>query len=289
MMNDDVLRHLIHAVEIPDMSGTGYEIREELGRGGMGTVYRAWDANLEREVAVKVTESSDVPESRIAASLEHPGIVPVYGAGSLPDGRVFHVMRLVRGRPLHEYVTTATPLSERIAIFQKVCEAVAFAHSNGVVHCDLKPSNIMVGPFGDVSILDWGAAGRIGEHKAARTGTPGFVAPERTNSAATPPAAASDIYSLGAIWNSLLPATDPPKPLAAVAARAMHSEPAQRYPDALALSRDLGHYLDGFRVEAYRESQLERGLRFVQRNRILFLLFAAYFLTRIAVFIFSRR
>jgi serine/threonine protein kinase len=253
----------------------------------MGTVYRAWDTNLQRDVAIKVTENCDAAESRIAASLEHPGIVPVYGAGSLPDGRVFHVMRLVHGRPLHEYVTAATPLSERIAIFQKVCEAVAFAHSNGVIHCDLKPSNIMVGPFGDVSILDWGAAARVGETASARTGTPGFVAPERAQGAAAP-SPASDVFSLGVIWNSLLPA-GPPKPLAAVAARAMHADPAQRYPTALALSRDLGHYVDGFRVEAYQESTIERTLRFVQRNRILFLLFAAYFLTRIAVFIFSRR
>jgi serine/threonine protein kinase len=285
-MNDKVLRHLMQAVDVPDMRGTVYEVREELGRGGMGTVYRAWDANLQREVALKVTEGSDAAESRIAASLEHPGIVPVYDAGRLPDGRIFHVMRLVRGRPLHEYVNARTPLSERIAIFQKTCEAVAFAHSNGVVHCDLKPSNIMVGPFGDVSILDWGAAGRIGEQKPTRTGTPGFLAPERARGAA--PSAASDMYSLGALWRSLLPA-DPPKPLAAVAARAMHADPAHRYSTALALSRDLGHYLDGFRVEAYQESPVERGLRFVQRNRILFLLFAAYLLTRIAVFIFSRR
>lgn len=285
-MNDDVLRHLIHAVEVPDMSGTGYEIREELGRGGMGTVYRAWDTNLQREVAVKVTESSDAAESRIAASLEHPGIVPVYGAGSLPDGRVFHVMRLVRGRPLHEHVAPATPLSERIAIFQKICEAVAFAHSNGVVHCDLKPSNIMVGPFGDVSILDWGAAARIGEAATARTGTPGFTAPERSLGSA--PSAALDIYSLGALWKSLLP-PNPPKALSAVAGHALQQDPARRYATALAISQDLGRFLDGFRVEAYQESQFERGLRFVQRNRILFLLFAAYFLTRIAVFIFSRR
>ena len=285
-MNNEVLRHLQQAIELPDLTGTGYEIREELGRGGMGTVYRAWDANLHREVAIKVTENSDAAESRIAASLEHPGIVPVYDAGSLPDGRAFHVMRLVRGRPLHEHVGPATPLSERIAIFQKICEAVAFAHSNGVVHCDLKPSNIMVGRFGDVSILDWGAAGRMGEATTARTGTPGFAAPER--SAGSLPSAAFDVYSLGALWKSLLP-PHPPKPLAAVAEHALQADPAQRYATALAISQDLGHYLDGFRVEAYQESPLERGVRFVQRNRILFLLFAAYFLTRIAVFIFSKR
>lgn len=296
MIDDTMLHRLIEAVGAVDdgapLDGTPYEIREEIGRGGMGVVYRAWDAKLEREIALKITEEAHVPEARIAASLEHPGIVPVYDAGRLADGRAYCAMRLVRGLPLDRYVAeNVPPVSTRIAIVQKICDAVAFAHSRGVVHRDLKPANIMVGTFGEVAVLDWGVADRAEQDRhpaAARAvvGTRNYMAPEQA--AANPATPLADVYSLGAVLQSLLPA-DPPRALSAIAAKAMRENPAERYPDVGALSSDLSRFLDGFAVEAHAETLAERAIRFARRNRTLLLLVGAYFAARIAIYFFSGR
>ena len=143
-----------------------YEILEPIARGGMGTVYRARDRELERTVAIKVlsavVDRPDVAarmqqEARILAGLEHPGIVPIYDLGVLRDGRMFYVMKLVSGPRLDEHAAQR-PLLERLRLFARICEAVAFAHAHGVVHRDLKPDNIMIGAFGEVLVMDWGAA-----------------------------------------------------------------------------------------------------------------------------------
>jgi serine/threonine protein kinase len=292
VINDEILARLIRVADEPDLSGTAYELRGEIGRGGMGTVYRAFDTRLQREVALKVTAGGDASEARIAASLEHPGIVPVYDVGTLPDGRTFHAMRLIRGKPLDLHLSNDTPLSERIAIFQKICEAVAFAHSHNVVHRDLKPSNVMVGAFGDVAILDWGVAERRRAEEegsgatAAVVGTPRYMAPEQARGETASPSA--DIYSLGAILQFLLP-ENAAKPLQSIAAKASNAEALHRYESALALNADISRYLDGFAVAAHQENTAERAIRFVRRNRTLFLLIGAYFLARIAVYFFSGR
>jgi serine/threonine protein kinase len=197
-------------------------------------------------------------------------------------------MRLIRGKALHLHITAETLLSERIAIFQKICEAVAFAHNSGVVHRDLKPANVMVGEFGDVSILDWG----IARHRTAEVlatvvaGTPRFMAPEQARGEYPSPLA--DIYSLGAIFESMLP-EKAARPLRAIAAKAMCDIPADRYASAQTMRADLNRFLDGFSVDAYQENPGERLIRFVRRNSMLFLLFGAYFAARIAVYIFYGR
>lgn len=283
------IAHLIHvvdrAIELPDLSGTPYELRDEIGRGGMGTVYRAYDPRLDREVALKVIEAADADEARLAASLEHPAIVPIHDAGTLPDGRAFYVMRLVPGLPLDRAIQPNAPLSMRISIFQKICEAVAFAHSKNVIHRDLKPANIMVGAFGDVAILDWGIARPIASRSKA-AGTPQFMAPEQAMGA--PPDVRADIFSLGAIFHLLLP-RKPPKTLRAITAKACAVNPEHRYTSAADLSAELSHFIDGFPVEAYRENFFERCARFIRRERILLLLIGAYFLSRMAVYFFSGR
>src|SRR5262245_35426956 len=134
-LSDSAFDHLREVVEQPDLSNTRYRIERELGRGGMGIVYQAWDAVLERSVAVKVIDGPPV-EATTLAQLEHPGLVPVYDAGSLADGRGYYAMRLVRGRRFDEFLRNESSLPARLHIFQKVCEAVAFAHDRGVVHCD---------------------------------------------------------------------------------------------------------------------------------------------------------
>ena len=165
-ISDSALDHLREVVDLPDLAGTPYEIVGTIGRGGMATVYLARDRDLDREVALKVV---DVPggagdaaertlrEARILARLEHPGIVPVHDVGTLPDGRVWYVMKRVRGRRLDEFARDA-PRAERLRAFLRICEAVAFAHAHGVIHRDLKPENVMVGPFGEVLVMDWGVA-----------------------------------------------------------------------------------------------------------------------------------
>ncbi|MEP6690825.1 MAG: serine/threonine-protein kinase [Gemmatimonadaceae bacterium] len=165
-LDDAALERLRCAADAPDLSGTKYAITRELARGGMGTVYEAWDAELERAVALKVvTVPEAIPEgvarlhreARTLAHLEHPGIVPVHDIGRLPDGRFYYAMKLVRGARLDELVATA-PRAELLRIFGRVCDAIAFAHAHGVVHRDIKPANIMVAGFGEVLVVDWGLA-----------------------------------------------------------------------------------------------------------------------------------
>lgn len=162
----------ISAAVPTDLDLRGYELTETLGKGGMGEVYRCCDPALGRNLAIKVmkeeyqtqpaVERRFIREARITGSLQHPGIVAVYNLGRLPDGRLHYTMRLVRGRTLAEILKEDAGKPERLpallAIFQKVCEAVAYAHSKHVIHRDLKPMNIMVGKFGEVQVMDWGLA-----------------------------------------------------------------------------------------------------------------------------------
>jgi serine/threonine protein kinase len=151
-LSDRALDRLREAAGRPDLSGTRYEALEVLGRGGMGTVYRAHDRALGLDVALKVVtlpeaaaadaahgaDTADaerlLAEARILARLEHPGLVPVHDAGTLADGRAFYAMKLVRGRRLDDYAAEAA-LPERLRVFERVCEAVAFAHAQGVGRC----------------------------------------------------------------------------------------------------------------------------------------------------------
>ena len=166
-LSDKSLKHLLSVANDPDFGATKYRIVEEISRGGMGTVYRAEDTELHRQIAIKVLNGpaagSDlaqrmVREAQIIARLEHPGIVPVHDVGLLADGRVFYAMKLVRGSRLDEYAALNESVKDRLRKFQAVCEAIAFAHAHGVIHRDLKPANIMIGSFGEVLVLDWGVA-----------------------------------------------------------------------------------------------------------------------------------
>jgi serine/threonine-protein kinase len=150
----------------------GYAVLKLLGRGAHGIVYRVRDPELNRPLAVKVLrpELRDEPgavsrfleEAQVMGQLQHPGIVPVHGLGQLPDGRPYFVMKLVEGRTLADLLgerpDPADDLPRFLAIFQQVCQAVAYAHSRGVIHRDLKPLNVMVGAFAEVQVMDWGLA-----------------------------------------------------------------------------------------------------------------------------------
>ena len=181
----------------------GYELLDEIGRGGMGVVYRARDVDLQRVVAVKLLAERYTPasatarrfldEGRITGQLQHPGIPAVHQAGTLPDGRPYLAMKLIRGRTLEEHLWDlwsdfavdeesadqsdqsgqscadpgdSPPAADRgrfLAIFEQICHAVGYAHAHHVIHRDLKPANIMVGSFNEVQVMDWGLAKVLGE------------------------------------------------------------------------------------------------------------------------------
>lgn len=164
-----------------------YRVLEEIGAGGMGRVFKVWDGDLRRTLAMKVVRrerlergsearllSRFLEEAQIAAQLDHPGILPVHELGLDEDGNLYFTMRLVRGRDLSA-VLDARPrpaewtLPRLLSTLHKICETLAYAHARGVLHRDLKPSNVMVGRFGEVYVMDWGLARVIGRE---RTPTP---------------------------------------------------------------------------------------------------------------------
>jgi serine/threonine protein kinase len=247
-LSDKAIERLRAGADEPDLAGTRYRLLERVARGGMGVVYAAEDERLERRVALKVL---DVPgadadlanrlirEARVLALLEHPGIVPVHDVGTLADGRVFYTMKFVEGQRLDKFVEGIESVQDRLRLFLRICEAVAFAHARGVLHRDLKPANIMVGPFGEVLVMDWGLAkilrgeprdtGHAADPEATILekpnqpgegtdstkssvltghgtvmGTPGYMSPEQARGEVEVLDARSDIFSLGALLRFIL-------------------------------------------------------------------------------------
>ncbi|HZZ78170.1 MAG TPA: protein kinase [Gemmataceae bacterium] len=168
--------------------GARYVVEEELARGGMGAVMRAIDCDIRREVAVKyLLDQSDpkkkarfIEEAQITGQLEHPNIVPIHELGIDSEKHIFFSMKMVKGRSLGDILkglrddpaATERDFSQGrlLAIFVNICNALAYAHSRGVVHRDLKPANIMVGDFGEVYVMDWGLA-KVMRSAMASTGS----------------------------------------------------------------------------------------------------------------------
>jgi serine/threonine protein kinase len=264
---DNAVKRLREEADLPDLSGTRYRVIQRVASGGMGTVYLTQDINLGRKVAVKVMNLHDpsgalasrmLREAQIVALLEHPSIVPIHDVGALSDGRVFYAMKLVHGSRLDQYVANIISLPDRLRVFQKVCEAVAFAHAHGVIHRDLKPENIMVGAFGEVLVMDWGVAkilqsrtsdnedrtedGRvtiddvdidatatlqlapipeaIGDTKGGTViGTPAYMSPEQALGKTELLDERTDVYALGAILYFLMTDRPPFDPASMAEAR----------------------------------------------------------------------
>jgi eukaryotic-like serine/threonine-protein kinase len=208
-----------------------YRVSELVARGGMGSVYRAVDTVLRREIAFKVLED-DTPglrerfirEALITARLQHPAIVPIYDAGYQADGSLGYSMKLVSGQPLDQALDACKTTSDRMALLPNlitVAEAVAYAHAHGVVHRDLKPGNIIVGELGETVVIDWGIAKDLSaggpdeqhgdstapEHEALTrigvvVGTPAYMSPEQAQGLAVDERA--DVFSIGVILYELL-------------------------------------------------------------------------------------
>jgi serine/threonine protein kinase len=268
-LSDSVLDHLRHVGALPDLTLTRYDLESEIGRGGMGVVYAVRDRQLDRRVALKVLDFALAGEAQLIARLEHPAIVPIYEMGRLPDGRPFYAMKLVSGARLDRYLAGQPPLTERLRVIRRVSEALAFAHSRGIIHRDLKPQNVMVGPFGEVYVMDWGVD--------AVAGTPAFRAPDDRLDQR------SDIYALGALLQFSLPAPTPPA-LRAIVAKAMSADPAARYPDVPALLADIERFEQGLGIEAWAEPLWHRLRRFGSRNAVLLWLLVAYTLVKFLLF-----
>jgi len=297
-LGDDALLRLTTALDEPDLSGTRYRLIGPLGQGGMGNVYVAEDTVLLRNVALKVLRVQDSTgelaarlesEARVAAALEHPGIIPIHDLGILPDGRVFYVSKLVQGIRLDEYAARTESLADKLRVFIKICEAVAYAHSRKVLHRDLKPANIMVGEFGEVLILDWGTA-REQQADASHTaghGTHGYMPPEQERGEALD--ARADIFALGATLREFVTLRSMPKPLASIITKAMHHDKSGRYDSALALSDDVARFIDGEPVAAHRETPLEMLVRQVNKHRFILIILLTYMLIRLIFFLALKR
>jgi serine/threonine protein kinase len=287
MISEPALDRLAAMFRAPDVSGTRYEIISILGRGGMGVVYLARDIVLDREVALKIVErpAGDANEARILARLEHPGIVPVHDFGELPDGRLFYAMKRVRGDRLDRWMASGHDLAERLGVFLRVCDAVAFAHAHGVIHRDLKPENVMVGEFGEVLVLDWGLAHEMqnADCKMQIAGTSHYMAPEQARGDAAVDHRA-DVYALGAMLESIGDAV----PVLAIARKARSADPGARYQSVPALAADVSRYLAGRAVEAHRETVVDLLARFERRYRLPILLVLTYLAVRALMLWFVR-
>jgi len=235
---------------VPPGDPARYSPDGPLGSGGMGDVLRVRDRALGRSVAMKVANAHFqtspagfarfVEEARVAAQLQHPGIVPVHEIGLLPDGRAYFTMKEVEGVTLAEAIRDVHLASEEgrwqtgrlgwtlrrlIAAFGRTCDAVAYAHSRGVCHRDLKPANVMLGAFGEVLVLDWGlakvlnqadrggreietarddGAGPLRTQVGAVAGTPAWMPPEQAEGDVDRIGTAADVYSLGALLYAIL-------------------------------------------------------------------------------------
>ena len=257
---------------LPQLGVATLTLEAELGRGGMGRVFRARDERLGRAVAVKVLKAEIAAdpdyqhfrarfarEARTLARLEHPGIVAVHDFGTTVAGDAYLVMQLVSGGSLAGRLPL--PIAEAIDVARQVCEALAYAHGRGVVHRDIKPENVLIGDDGRVRLSDFGIArllepapgdgredgpdARPLTRPSLVLGTPGYMAPEvRTGTAADPRA---DVFAVGALLAHMLTGRHPdgapqaglPPALAPVIARATAFDPVRRTPSADALAREL--------------------------------------------------
>ncbi|NLS95504.1 MAG: serine/threonine protein kinase [Planctomycetaceae bacterium] len=303
---------------VPEFLGD-FRIVREIGRGGMGIVYEAEQQSLARRVALKVLPKHALllekdrrrfeREAQTAANLHHTHIVPVFGTG-VHDGLHYYVMPLVRGKSLDEIIAelqhhtkSSSPGREHWAFAARVgvqaAEALDYAHRQGTLHRDVKPSNLLISEHGEVSVADFGLARAIDpgdvSHSGEVVGTPRFVAPEQLLGK---PEVRSDVYSLGLTLYELVtlrPAFDPssgrlhdvvawqrpepvrprkvnpsiPRDLETVLLKCLEFKPERRYKDAAALGEDLQRFLDGRPIRARHVTWAERSVRWCRRNPAL--------------------
>ena len=218
---------------------------EELARGGMGAVRQAFDASLQRRMAVKTMHARTydhvmlvhgfLREAQVTGQLDHPNIVPIHELGRDERGELFFTMKLVDGESLKARIGGVPPRSHEqlkglLEVFVKVCDALAFAHNRGVIHCDIKSANVMVGRYGQVYLMDWGGAQlrkprpgddtsqwvhdslpALPEHETQGMvfGTPAYMSPEQASAGRDPLDERSDVFSMGALLHEMMTGKPP--------------------------------------------------------------------------------
>lgn len=303
-----------------------YKFIRSIGFGGMKAVLLVYDMDTGREVAMAMMpdfqnrSQADLTrfmyEARITARLEHPNIIPVYDMGLDKQGAPFFTMKYLRGESLAQLlqrVREKDPQAEAeyslariLQIFIRVCNAVQFAHSRNVLHLDIKPNNVSLGDFGEVSVLDWGLAAEMvtgpdGKRRLNRPvskGTPGFMSPEQIVGG-TELDERADIYSLGALLYAMLtlhnpligqdadhvleaamqdkipspseanPERDIPAALEAVVLKAMAYHPQDRYLSVKDLRADVVSFQGGFAPQAENASVIRKLALFINRNFVV--------------------
>jgi serine/threonine protein kinase/TolB-like protein/Flp pilus assembly protein TadD len=294
----------------PQMEFGDYELLEEIGRGGQGVVYRARQKSLNRTVALKAIglgRWASTPhlrrfrqEAEAAARLEHPRIVPIYEIGER-DGSCYFSMKFVEGGHLDELVRRKPmPVGRAAELLVKIARTVQFAHEHGILHRDIKPGNILLDRHGEPQLTDFGLA-RLTEQESTVTnsfdvlGTPSYMAPEQAAGHAKQLAAATDIYSLGAVFYHMLTGQPPfaggttyetirmvleseprnprlwnPKidsDLSTICLKCLEKEPGNRYGSAEALADDVERWLRHEPIRARPASVVTRGRKWIRRNR----------------------
>ncbi|MCI0376348.1 MAG: serine/threonine protein kinase [Gemmataceae bacterium] len=289
-----------------------YEVECELGRGGMGVVFKARQKDLGRPVALKMILSSHLAsdehlerfqdEAKAAAGLHHPNLVAIYEAGQI-NGQPFFAMQYVSGPSLAKRIRQGPVAPEEAArIVLAIAQAVDHLHQNGIVHRDLKPSNILLDERGTPFVTDFGLVKMLtGDSHRTSTGvivgTPSYMAPEQAAGQKQKVGALSDLYSLGAILYELLTGRPPfaadspldtlvqviesepvpprqlrgavPRELETICLRVLEKNPADRYPSAAALAKDLEHFLKNEEIECPTPGIVNRLTRWTRREPAL--------------------
>jgi TolB-like protein/tRNA A-37 threonylcarbamoyl transferase component Bud32/TPR repeat protein len=310
--SSEVFERVLGEAEVPDKQWRlgNYEILEEIARGGMGVIYRAQQRHSRRIVAIKRVLSYQAGsqealvrfrrETEAAASLDHPNVLPIYEVSESEDGLPFFSMKFVTGGSLQQAGAALRNEPRRCAeLMAKVARAVEYAHNQGILHRDLKPGNILLDGRGEPLVSDFGLAKCLDAHSdLTRTlttfGTPGYIAPEQAESAASDLTPAADVYSLGAILFYLLTGRPPflgvhalsvirqaaetPAPklralegsidraLETICARCLERDPRARYQSAGDLAEDLERWLGGRPIVAQPLSAPTRIWRWSRRN-----------------------
>jgi eukaryotic-like serine/threonine-protein kinase len=288
-----------------------FELVECLGTGAFGQVFKAIDTELDRPVAVKVLRGGagasreDIDrflrEARSAARLRHPGIVAIHATGQAPDGSPFLVEEFVHGSTLAGLVKDGPLDSRRAAeLVAALADALAYAHAHGVVHRDVKPSNVMVDPDGHPHLMDFGLAKRETDEPPETVegqvlGTPAYMSPEQARGESRRVDGRSDVYSLGVVLYELLTGERPfrgnrrmlllqvledeprpphrlndrvPRDLETITLKAMAKSPTRRYATATDLADDLRRFLRNEPVKARPAGWVERAWRWARRNPV---------------------
>jgi serine/threonine-protein kinase len=284
-----------------------YRLVRELGRGGMGIVYLAERGDVGSKVALKLITSHNASaegiarfhyERRVLASLEHPYIARFLDAGIAEDETPWLAMEYVEGQALDVWCATRDlPLAGRVALFEKVCEAVAWVHRNLMVHRDLKPSNILINAQGEPRLVDFGIAKLLADEVAGRRTvaeaagrpmTPEYASPEQLRGDRITPA--SDVFQLGLVFSELIKPARPAGDLANIIAMALDPEPGRRYASADQLREDIRAHREGRPIVAKPGSLAHRARKFVLRHKAaVAMLVTVNALIVAAAFVFARQ